>query len=226
MRKRYIIPANFMESGYVANGTIAIRNLVEAGIIAVIMYFICKALPLPSGIDGIPYYIFIIAPLVMISVIGVQGDPLSVFVYDFLKWQKRRKPYFYSTHNEAYTQEAADRLFDAPQFRDTLADMLDKLRSNVSGEEISYVEGETFVFAQDPEQEALKFAQEEIIANREEEFAKAREAEQKRHEEQNEQNEVSEEIPFEQPKSAGAVNAAQIAESLVLDELDWEEDDG
>lgn len=219
MRKSYVIPTNFMETGYVLNGAVAIRNAIEAGVLALVGFLICKMLPLQSGIDALPTYIFIIAPFAMAGIVGVQGDPLSTFVIGFFKWRKRRNPYFYSGHNEAYTLEAAEKLMDAPQFRDMLADVVDGIRAKMATEEVQYVEGKTFEFATDPEQAALKQAQDDLLAKQKEELSATLLEMDRRSAEDAKKNN-----PFQAPKTSSAVDAHQIAEMMVLDELDWEED--
>lgn len=218
MKKQWIIPMNFMESGYVLNGAVSIRNAVEGCILALLAYFFCKTLPLPSGTDAIAYYIFIISPFLLIGAAGVQGDPLSVFIMDFFKWSKRRKPCFYSTHGEAYTQEAAELVLDAPQMRDLIADVVDSLKAKMATDEIEYVEGETFRFADDPEQAALKQAQEELLAKREEAKQKESEAAQAI------QEEAKTVKLFVKPEGVQSVDAEQVAQMLILDELEWEEE--
>lgn len=215
MKEQYIIPTNFMETGYVLNGAVSVRNAIEAVILALFGFGICKLLPLPDGIESISYYIFIVAPFAMFGLYGIQGDPISVFVLDFIKWRRRRNPCFYNMHGQAYTQEAAEMLEDAPQFRDMLADMVDSVRRKMATEDMDYVEGETFRFAEDPEQAALKQAQEDIAAKKEE---AAREEEEKR---KLAEEEAKKPIISAQ---AGSVNAQKIAEMIKLDDLDFGEE--
>lgn len=223
MKKRYYIPMNFMETGYLMNGAIPVRNVVEAVVLFLVGHCVTKLFPLPEGTDAITPYILIVAPFVLIGLSGVQGDPLSIFLVDFFKWRGHRKPYFYSTHNEAYTQEAADKLLDEPQFRDMIADLFDSLRKKMTPKSIDYVEGETFEFASDPEQEALREAQKEIITKREEEAARILEELQKQTEEQTEQQEEQKPEEFAaQTDDAMQIDAGQIAQMLVLEDIELE----
>ena len=216
MKKHFVIPTNFMETGYVFNGMFAIRNVVEGIILGILGFFICKIIPMPDSEIAISYYIMIIFPLFMLGAVGVQGDPLSVFILDFFKWRKRRKPYFYSNHGEAYTQEAADMLLEAPQLRDFIADAIDKTKAKFATEEIDYVEGETFRFAEDPEQEALRIAQEELQAKRNQELADAMAAKQIS---VNAQANEQKPKPVLRSGLAASINAQQISDNLVLTEL-------
>lgn len=216
MKKQYFIPTNYMETGYVMNGAVSIRNAVEGGVLALLGYFLCSLLPLPEGVDGISYYILICGPFFLVGVAGIQGDPISVFVMNFCKWRKRQKPYFYSSHGEAYTQEAADVVMESPQLRDMVADLVVSLRGKFATEEVDYVEGKTFEFAEDPEQAALRQAQADLLAKR------MKEAEKKVEElEILEFVEDPSAIPSENNLS---VNAKQISEMIKLDELQWEEE--
>lgn len=221
MKDRFYIPTNFMETGYVpgSNGMFSWRNLIEAVALGLVGYMICRVLPLPSGTEAITYYIMICGPLALLGLSGVQGDPLSTYLVDCLKWHRRRKPFFYSNHSEAYTQEAADVLMDTPQMRDMVADMVDKVRANMAVKEYDYVEGETFQFAQDPEQEALKQAQADIQAKRAEALALALEEQLQREAELAKKNN-----PFLKPDTAKPVDAQKISAMIQLDDLPWEED--
>ena len=224
MKDKFIIPANFMESGYVLNGAVSVRNAVEACVLVLLGYFICTLLPLPEGLDAITYYILIMGPLGLIGLYGIQGDPISVFILEMFKWYRRRNPCFYNAHGEAYTQEAAEYLMDTPQLRDMVADVIDDLRKKMASEETVYVEGETFRFATDPEREALRQAQEELKTKREEEFAKLLEQLQVV-EPKKEEQEDQKEQPSANPDGTQDVNAEKIAENIVLEDLEWEEDD-
>lgn len=216
MKRNWYIPMNFMETGYVLNGAVPIRNAVEACILCLIGISFCRVLPLPSGTDALPYYILIAGPLGLIGLCGAGGDALSTFLIDVVKWRRRRKPYLYNDHGLAYTQEAAEALMNAPQFRDTIAGMVDKMRAGLASKEIDYIEGQTFVFADDPEQVALREAQAEIDQKREEERLAAEERARA-------EEETAKIDPFAQYEKT--VNAKQVTESMVLEDLEFDREE-
>lgn len=158
--KIYIIPSNYIEPGYVLNGAVAIRNFVEGCVLAFLGFLLCKILPIPGGVDAITYYILFMFPPLALGIYGIAGDPVSVYLMDVYHWQKRRRPYLYTTHTEAFDFSAADVLLEEPQLRDYLANSVDKVKKAMAGKAVQYIEGQTFQFAVDPEQEALRAAQE------------------------------------------------------------------
>ena len=56
---------------------------------------------------------------------------------------------------------SADIALESGSIRDMIADLLLGMKSKVASEGKQYVEGENFVFAADPELEALRFAEQE-----------------------------------------------------------------
>lgn len=163
MDRTYVIPANYLDSGYILNGRFAVRNAIEAIILGIIGFIICSFLPIPHNWDGITYYILIIVPLMMLGAVGVQEGPLSVFLYDAYKWLKKKKPYFYNNHGTAYHVSSAQITIDEPNIRDILIDKLDQVRQTMKAPKIEYVEGENFEFASDPELEALRDAERRLF---------------------------------------------------------------
>ena len=158
--KYYRIPTNYAKTGKIFRGMIAKRSLVDAIVLGVIGYFLASLLPL-EGDAVLSGYILIVGLFAIIGIVGIQGIPVSVYVVDWYKWTKRKKrPYLYNNHGGAYTVSSADLMLNEPQFRDTLADALDRMKAAMASKQPEYIEGETFEFADDPELLALKAAQE------------------------------------------------------------------
>lgn len=161
MDKTYNIPANYLESGYWLNGRVSKRRLIEAVILGVIGYMICSILPIPHNFEeGITAYIIIIAPLFMIGFVGIQDQPVSIFLRDVYRWSKKRKPYFFNNHGMAYSISAAQLMQEEESMRDIIMDKIAAFRRSLKAPEIHYVEGENFQFADDPEALALQEAEE------------------------------------------------------------------
>lgn len=86
----YIIPPNFIEGGTFFGGMFKILNVIEAGILAVLV-----GVPVLSiGISltaRIIILCFTALPLALFALIGISGEPLSSYVYAFFKWLKNRR---------------------------------------------------------------------------------------------------------------------------------------
>ena len=86
----YIIPPNFIEGVTFFGGMFKIRNVIEAGILAVLV-----GVPVLSiGISltaRIIILCFTALPLALFALIGISGEPLSSYVYAFFKWLKNRR---------------------------------------------------------------------------------------------------------------------------------------
>lgn len=168
MRNTYQIPQNIMKSGKVFNGTLDLRNVVEGVILALVGVFICQFIHVQSD-KRITLYILICAPLGGAGIIGVKGDPLSVFIRNFFKWLKRRKPYIHNPHGRAYDKRTADIMMEETQLRDVIGGAVDKIKDRFVDNKV-YVEGENYQFATDPEWTYLESGNEQ--ENAEEEISK------------------------------------------------------
>lgn len=86
----YIIPPNFIEGGTLFGGLFKIRNVIEAGILA-----ISVGLPVLSINISLTARIIILCltslPLGIFGLLGISGEPLSSFVFAFFKWLKKRR---------------------------------------------------------------------------------------------------------------------------------------
>lgn len=86
----YYIPPNFIERGTIFGGMFKFKNVIEAGIIAAII-------ALPVFMLGVSLTVKIIIlcltalPLALIALIGVSGESLSSFIFNFFKFLKHRR---------------------------------------------------------------------------------------------------------------------------------------
>lgn len=158
--KVYFIPLNYEQPGHVFNGMIPLRNFIDALVLVIIGYFIASIFAPADFWEAISWYILICGLLGLLGIIGIQGIPLSIYLLDFIKWTRRRAPYFFNHHGSAYSCSAADVMLHAPQFRDYVADLLESFTDKFKPQKAAYIEGETFEFAEDPELAYLQNAEE------------------------------------------------------------------
>ena len=86
----YIIPPNFIEGGTIFGGMFKIRNVIEAGILAVIIGVPVFSIGL-SITARIIIFCLTALPLAILALFGVSGESLSSFVIAFFKWVKNRR---------------------------------------------------------------------------------------------------------------------------------------
>lgn len=85
----YYIPVNFEESGKIM-GVFGIRNLIEAVIISLPFVYFVFLLPLGLTWKIILSALFVI-PIGGFALIGINDDPLSIFLKNFWRWFRNRK---------------------------------------------------------------------------------------------------------------------------------------
>lgn len=197
----YHIPTNFKDAGYVFNGMIAVRNAIDAVVFGLIGFIIASLLPF-SGDGALSGYILFVGIFGMIGFSGIRGIPVSVFLVDAFRWRGRRKPYLYNHHGTSFSMTAAELMLTEPQFRNKIADALDKMKESMASRRTEYIEGETFQFAEDPELEALRYAEEQL------------------HENTDQPQKEEEAIPTNAPLESTEVDFNKIYENIVLHEVE------
>lgn len=86
----FFIPTNFEDSGKLM-GLFNIRNVIEAGILSLpIAYLLFKILPFGLTWKIIFTAVFVI-PVGGFALMGINDDPLTVFVRNWWRWLKNRK---------------------------------------------------------------------------------------------------------------------------------------
>lgn len=200
----YHIPTNFKDAGYVFNGMIAVRNAIDAVVMGLIGFLFASLLPFDKE-KSISGYILIVGVFAMIGFFGIRDIPVSTFIADALRWRGRRKPFLYNHHGTSYSMTAAELMLTEPQLRNKIADMLDKVQESMASKRIEYIEGETFRFAEDPELEALRYAEEQMQGG------------------DNKEDTLEDAIPAEKEEKAvdpKAVDFDQIIDNIVLSDIE------
>ena len=99
----YRIPHNFNDSGRVLGGMLALRNLIEAIAFGFLIYLIEDTLFFESLGPKLTIIIMILSilPISLVSLIGINGDPLTKFVFSlFVFLKNKRKMRFRRIYNE------------------------------------------------------------------------------------------------------------------------------
>lgn len=87
----HIIPPNFVETGTFFGGMFKARNVIEAGILAVVTGVPVMAF-LPLGLTGRIIVLCLTAlPLALVALIGISGESLSSFLIIFVKYLLNRR---------------------------------------------------------------------------------------------------------------------------------------
>ena len=86
----FFIPTNFEDSGKLM-GIFNMRNVIEAGVLSLpFIYLIFKFVPVSLTWKIIIASVFVI-PIGGFALIGINDDPLTVFVKNWWRWLRNRK---------------------------------------------------------------------------------------------------------------------------------------
>lgn len=146
--RQYVIPENVTDGGYIKG--FRKRNAIEGGILAAIGFILLLPLHL-AGTSRISTTIFVSGPLFLVGAIGVEGDPLSVFVKNSVMWLKNRSPMLFNNTPRILEESPVDSALEASDMKAAFFDKLDAVRTKMqtSGLGDNMVEGEDFEFVAD-----------------------------------------------------------------------------
>jgi len=86
----YTIPPNFAQEGTIFSGRVRFRNAFEAGFLGACLLQVL--LSMDWSIRGRIYAgVIVIIPVVIFAVLGVQGESLTSFLLQFMKYLRRRR---------------------------------------------------------------------------------------------------------------------------------------
>ena len=89
-RDTYVIPPNFIEGGTLLGGMFKTRNVIEAGILALLVGFPIIGLGLSLTVRIIILCLTAL-PLVLVALIGISGMSLSAFTLQFISYLRNRR---------------------------------------------------------------------------------------------------------------------------------------
>ena len=86
----YLIPPNFIDSGTLFGGLLKLRNAIEAGVLGVTVGLPIFSIPISLTVR-IVLLCLTALPLVLFGLIGINGEPLSSFLFGYIKFLKARR---------------------------------------------------------------------------------------------------------------------------------------
>lgn len=89
-RDVYVIPPNFIEGGTLMGGMLRTRNAVEAGVLGALTALPVLRLELSLTVRVIILCLTTL-PLVLVALIGIGGQSLSQFLFQFILWLRNRR---------------------------------------------------------------------------------------------------------------------------------------
>lgn len=90
----YFIPDNYTDSGRILDGMLNLRNAIEAGALAVVLYFIENGLLTALGLASSTIIIVMlvtIVPIAGMALFGMNGDCFSVFLKSIFRFLKNKR---------------------------------------------------------------------------------------------------------------------------------------
>lgn len=101
-RDVYYIPPNFLTSGRLFGGMMRVRNAIEACVLVIISGFPIIHLPFSLTVRVI-ILCLITLPLGILGVVGIDGDSLSEFAVNWVKWMMKRRILYRSDVADEHT---------------------------------------------------------------------------------------------------------------------------
>ena len=86
----YTIPPNFAQEGTILSGRVRFRNAFEAGLLGIFLLQIL--LSMDFGVRVKIYVgVAVLIPALIFAVLGVQGESLTSFLFQFVRYLNRRR---------------------------------------------------------------------------------------------------------------------------------------
>lgn len=135
--KQFIIPENFMGESRLFQGQLKTRNVVEGGLISgVLAIFFWNVISVPIT-TKISLVIFLSAPLGLLGLFGVNGDPLSTFIKIFFSWRRKRGLMLFNNEARALKEAPIKLMMSEDGMGDKLRDFLDTRKEKKAAERAS-----------------------------------------------------------------------------------------
>lgn len=168
VQMKYRIPLNFGGGSKLFNGQFEIRQVVETGVVVLLVGFLLNLFA-PLSMNTISAYIIVCGIAGFAALEITKRDSLVTFLRNIIRWLKiRKKPYVFNPNPEAFVVTGIELLEDRTSIREIFASATEGIREKLSKKRPEYIEGKTFLFAEDPLVESLRRASEDRLLEQEE----------------------------------------------------------
>ncbi len=147
----YYIPENFIEGGKMFGGILKTRNFVEAVILSLIVGMPLWIIPYSSLFVKLTVIISVIVPIFLVAVSGINGGSLLEFLKQYHRWKNTKRIIIYNNKAHPRALRPADIVLAQELPKDKIVDAFDNWKENrkTKNAQISFVEGEDFIFLDD-----------------------------------------------------------------------------
>lgn len=149
----YSIPENFIDESRIFKGMFKTRNFIEGLILGGISAIPALFIPAGSFNSRVMIITVFAAPMFLLGNNGYNGDPISTTIRNAKNWFSARGMMLYNTGTRALKEAPLTTMMEKPQAKEKILDLLDSIREERRKRttSVEYIEGETFVFAEDRE---------------------------------------------------------------------------
>ncbi len=156
-RQIYSIPENFIDESRIIKGMFRTRNFIEGVLMAAVVALVSFAIPAADTNTRIFIVISCAGPFFLIGNAGFNGDPISTTLINAKKWLQDRGVMLYNYKVRALIKSPLQAMYDREEMRDRVVDFVDNMKEKQRerNAQTQYIEGETFVFAEDKDLEGI-----------------------------------------------------------------------
>ena len=154
----YYIPENFLGESRIFGGRIRVRYLVDSIILSLILAMLVTTPLMMFVLKGQPFNVRIavivisVAPGFLLGQIGYNGDPISVFFLNLIKWARQKQTRLFNETPRLLGTDPVKALYENNKGMDKVVNFIqetqEKRIAKKNAEE--FIEGETFEFQYDP----------------------------------------------------------------------------
>lgn len=154
----YYIPENFFGESRIFGGRIRVRYLIDSVVLCLIVGIAITAPVMKYLVNEQPFnvkamvFVMTLAPGFLIGQTGWNGDPISVFLLNYIRWLSNRQVKIYNETPRLLGTDPVKAIHESKKNLDMVVGIVQttqQKRIDKKNAEV-YIEGETFEFQYDP----------------------------------------------------------------------------